>query len=163
VSASTTLIAPSAEYAHYGQGPPGGEFRVQNCRFGIRWIRSVVFGVVVAVWFCPPSPSGRAGYLADEGRGVTRVARAVSLDHGDVAEPAILTEHISAWSDARVDADDLLAIFDLTPAEQTRVQGFRRVAALYWLIMLRPAGPSSTRNPADTPQRQADRLLRLLT
>jgi aminoglycoside phosphotransferase len=77
-------------------------------------------------------------------------------------ELAILTEHISAWSDARLDAGNFLARFDLTRAEQTRVQDFRRLAALYWLIMLRPGGPSSTRNPPGTLQRQADRLLRLL-
>jgi aminoglycoside phosphotransferase len=40
-------------------------------------------------------------------------------------ELAILTEHISAWSDARLDADDLLALFDLTRADKTRVQYFR--------------------------------------
>lgn len=78
-------------------------------------------------------------------------------------ELAILTEHISAWSDARLDADDFLALFDLTRAEQTRVQDFRRLAALFWLIMLRPGNSSSTRNPPGTLERQADRLLRLLT
>lgn len=78
-------------------------------------------------------------------------------------ELAILTEHISAWSDARLDADDFLAMFDLTRAEQSRVRDFRRLAALYWLIMLRPGGPSSTRNPPGTLERQADRLLGLLT
>ena len=78
-------------------------------------------------------------------------------------ELAILIEHISAWSDARLDADDFLAMFDLTRAEEARVQDFRRLAALYWLLMLRPGGPSSTRNPPGTLEHQADRLLRLLT
>jgi Ser/Thr protein kinase RdoA (MazF antagonist) len=78
-------------------------------------------------------------------------------------ELAILTEHISAWSDAQLDAEDLLALFDLTRTEQTRVQGFRRLAALFWLLMLRPGSPSSIRNPPGTLERQADRLLRLFT
>ena len=78
-------------------------------------------------------------------------------------ELAILTEHISVWSDARLDADDLLAMFDLTRTEQTRVQHFRRLAALFWLFMLRPGSSSSARNPPGTLERQADRLLRLLT
>jgi Ser/Thr protein kinase RdoA (MazF antagonist) len=78
-------------------------------------------------------------------------------------ELAILTEHISAWSEAQLDAEDFLAMFDLTRAEVSRVQDFRRLAALYWLIMLRPGGPSSTRNPVGTLERQADRLLKLLS
>lgn len=77
-------------------------------------------------------------------------------------ELAILTEHISAWSDARMGADNFLTRFDLTQSEKTRIQNFRRLAALYWLIMLRPGGPSSTRNPPGTLRRQTDRLLRLL-
>lgn len=77
-------------------------------------------------------------------------------------ELATLTEHISAWSDARLDADDFLALSDLTRAEQTRVLDFRRLTALFWLIMLRPGNSSSTRNPPGTLERHADRLLRLL-
>lgn len=77
-------------------------------------------------------------------------------------ELAILTEHISAWSDARLDADDFLALFDLSRAEQTRVHDFRRLAALFWLIMLGQGGSSSTRNPPGILERQADRLLMLL-
>jgi thiamine kinase-like enzyme len=78
-------------------------------------------------------------------------------------ELAILAEHISAWSDARLDAGGFLALFDLTRAEQSRVQDYRRLAALFWLVMLRPGSSSSTRNPPGTLERQADRLLRLLT
>lgn len=78
-------------------------------------------------------------------------------------ELAILTEHISAWSDARLDAHDFLALLDLTRAEQIRVHDFRRLAALFWLIMLGPGSSSSTRNPPGTLQRQAERLLMLLT
>jgi len=78
-------------------------------------------------------------------------------------ELAILAEHISVWPEPWLDADDFLALFDLTRAEQTRVRDFRRLAALFWLIMLRPGSPSSTRNPPGALERQADRLLMLLT
>jgi Ser/Thr protein kinase RdoA (MazF antagonist) len=78
-------------------------------------------------------------------------------------ELAILTEHISVWPESRLDADDFLALFDLTRAEQTQVRDSRRLAALFWLIMLRPGTPSSTRNPPGALERQADRLLMLLS
>lgn len=78
-------------------------------------------------------------------------------------ELAILTEHISAWHDARLDADEFLNLFDLTRAEATRVHDFRRLAALFWLIMLRPGSPASSRNPPGTLERQAHRLLTLLS
>lgn len=77
-------------------------------------------------------------------------------------ELAILTERISAWSDAQLDADDLLALFDLTRAEAARVHDFRRLAVLYWLIIFRPGGTFSKRNPPGMPERQAQRMLGLL-
>jgi Ser/Thr protein kinase RdoA (MazF antagonist) len=77
-------------------------------------------------------------------------------------ELAILTEHITAWSDASLDANEFLSLFGLTRAEAVRVHDFRRLAALFWLIMLRPGSTSSTRNPPGTLERQAHRLLELL-
>jgi len=38
----------------------------------------------------------------------------------------------------------------------------RRLAALFWLILLLPGGQASGRNPPGTLRRQADRLLALL-
>lgn len=103
-----------------------------------------------------------ANYLWDDGQ--IRLVDFEDSGPSDRAfELAILTEHISAWSNAKPDADAFLAMFDLTRAEQIRVQDFRRLAALYWLIMLRPGTPSSARNPPDTLRRQAARLLSLLT
>jgi hypothetical protein len=78
-------------------------------------------------------------------------------------ELAILTEHISAWSDAGLAAGEFLSLFDLTSAETARVHDFRCLAALFWLVMLRPGTTSSTRNPPGTQQRQAHRLLQLLS
>ena len=87
-----------------------------------------------------------------------KLIRASDQDRDRTAQ--LLREHHAV---GRLDADEFLALFDLTRDEQTRVRDFRRLAALYWLIMLRPGGPSSARNPPGTLERQADRLLRLLT
>lgn len=76
-------------------------------------------------------------------------------------ELASLVEHLSAWSDAGLDADAFLGLFGLTAAERAAVLAFRRLAALFWLILLRPSGPASPRNPPGTLERQAHRLLGL--
>jgi thiamine kinase-like enzyme len=77
-------------------------------------------------------------------------------------ELAVLVEHISAWSGARLDADTFLALFGLTAAESARLLHYRRLAALFWLMILRPGGQASRRNPPGTLERQAARLLALL-
>jgi Ser/Thr protein kinase RdoA (MazF antagonist) len=77
-------------------------------------------------------------------------------------ELAVLVEHISAWSDAGLSADAFLALFDLTAAEQVRVREYRRLSALFWLMLLLPDGPAHRRNPPGTLERQAARLLLLL-
>jgi thiamine kinase-like enzyme len=77
-------------------------------------------------------------------------------------ELAVLVEHISAWSDAGLSADVLLALFDLTAAEQVKVREYRRLSALFWLMMLLPGSPAHRRNPPGTLERQATRLLHLL-
>ena len=77
-------------------------------------------------------------------------------------ELAILVEHISAWSDASLEADTFLAQFELTTSERARLRQWRRLAALFWMILLRPDGPASCRNPPGTLKLQASRLLTLL-
>jgi Ser/Thr protein kinase RdoA (MazF antagonist) len=77
-------------------------------------------------------------------------------------ELAILAEHLSAWLDAGLDAARILGSFELTAAERERLLQFRRLTALFWLVLLRPGGPASRRNPPGTLHRQADRLLELL-
>ena len=71
-------------------------------------------------------------------------------------------EHISAWPDGHLPATEFLARFELSRAEAARLLDFRRLAALFWLIMLRPGSRSSQRNPPGTQDRQAERLLALL-
>jgi aminoglycoside phosphotransferase len=77
-------------------------------------------------------------------------------------ELAILVEHLSVWLDGGLDADTFVTSFDLAAAEQARMAQFRRLAALFWLLLLRPGGRASRRNPPGTLRRQADRLLALL-
>ena len=77
-------------------------------------------------------------------------------------ELAMLVEHLSAWPDARLDTEAFLAGFSLTRPERSRLAGYRRLAALFWLLMLLPGGTASTRNPPGTLGRQASRLLTLL-
>ena len=77
-------------------------------------------------------------------------------------ELAVLVEHLSAWPDARLDTGPFLARFSLTGPEKTRLTESRRLSALFWLLMLLPGGPASTRNPPGTLDLQARRLLTLL-
>jgi Ser/Thr protein kinase RdoA (MazF antagonist) len=77
-------------------------------------------------------------------------------------ELAVLVEHISAWSDAGLPAEVFLALFDLTAAEQAKMREYRRLSALFWLMMLLPGSPAHRRNPPGTLERQAARLLLLL-
>jgi hypothetical protein len=65
-------------------------------------------------------------------------------------------------TDAQLDADTFLALFDLTTAETARLLQFRRLAALFWLTLLRPGSRARRRHPPGTLKHQADRLLALL-
>jgi aminoglycoside phosphotransferase (APT) family kinase protein len=77
-------------------------------------------------------------------------------------ELASLVEHLSAWPHTSLDATSFAARFSLTPAEKARLAGYRRLFALFWLLMLLPGGPASARNPPSTLRLQASRLLTLL-
>jgi Phosphotransferase enzyme family len=77
-------------------------------------------------------------------------------------ELAVLVEHLSAWSDSGLDGDMFLRAFELGGAERARLADCRRLAALFWLLCLRPGGEASLRNPPDTLRVQAERLLGLL-
>jgi len=77
-------------------------------------------------------------------------------------ELAVLVEHLSAWSDSGLDGDAFLRAFELSAAERSRLADCRRLAALFWLLCLRPGGSASLRNPPGTLRRQAERLLALL-
>jgi Ser/Thr protein kinase RdoA (MazF antagonist) len=106
--------------------------------------------------------SNLANFLWD-GRRVRLVDFEDSGPSDRAFELALLVEHISAWPDARLDAAAFLALFPLTTAEADRLLQFRRLTALFWLMILRPGSPGSRRNPPGTLERQAARLLGLLS
>lgn len=56
----------------------------------------------------------------------------------------------------------LLGSFGLSAAEQVRVREYRRLCALFWLMLLLSGRPGHDRNPPGTLERQAARLLLLL-
>jgi hypothetical protein len=91
---------------------------------------------------------GRRAYIVDfEDAGVSDPA----------AELARFAEHLSARG---MDVDSFCARFDV---DQTRLRAARRVWAMFWLWLLRPGGPSESRNPPGTADSQARRLLELLS
>lgn len=77
-------------------------------------------------------------------------------------ELAVLVEHLSAWSESDLDGDVFLRAFELSACERARLADCRRLVALAWLLLLRPGGKASLRNPPGTLRRQAERLLALL-
>jgi aminoglycoside phosphotransferase (APT) family kinase protein len=71
-------------------------------------------------------------------------------------ELAMLVEHVSAWRVGGLDADRFIDDFDLSVSERARLAGWRRLAALFWLLRLRSRGDPRLL------QGQAERLLALL-
>jgi Ser/Thr protein kinase RdoA (MazF antagonist) len=70
-------------------------------------------------------------------------------------EIAGLVEHIGTWREAGIDADDILARFDLTAAESERLRFFRRVFAIFWLHLVH-------KRPGPVAGQQAERVVSLL-
>jgi Phosphotransferase enzyme family len=129
---------------------------------GAEWFSSgVLDGLGVGDVVLGQGDSNLANFLWD-GIGV----RLVDFEDSGLSERAfelaVLVEHISAWSDAGLSADGFLALFNLTVAEQVKVREYRRLAALFWLMMLLPGSPAHRRNPPGTVERQAARLAVLL-
>jgi hypothetical protein len=58
--------------------------------------------------------------------------------------------------------DALLAHLPLPQGQGDRLRECRRLFGTFWLLMLLPGNPASTRNPPGTLDRQAERLLTLL-
>jgi hypothetical protein len=104
-------------------------------------------------------PHARLTDLGGPGLNVSQLAQCVTdmvAAHRTVDDCALVRR---AWQAA---ADAFLAVFGLTAAEQVKVREYRRLAALFWLMMLLPGSPAHHRNPPGTLERQAARLLLLL-
>jgi hypothetical protein len=92
--------------------------------------------------------------------------RMVDFEDSGVADRAfelsVFIEHVSVWSAIGLDADEFLRAFELTEAERARLADCRRLAALYWLLRLRPGGDVSSEGDPGLLGPQAQRLLTLL-
>ena len=77
-------------------------------------------------------------------------------------QPSFRSGPTCRWSRPGLDAGPFLARFSLTGPQMARLTEYRRLSALFWLLMLLPGGPASTRNPPGTLDLQASRLLTLL-
>jgi Ser/Thr protein kinase RdoA (MazF antagonist) len=73
------------------------------------------------------------------------------------SELALLIEHLSFRG---IDGERLGARFDV---DRRRLRAARRLWAMFWLRLLLPGGGSAERNPPGTAERQAQRLLDLLS
>jgi hypothetical protein len=100
----------------------------------------------------------RDPYLANYLWDGTRV-RIVDFEDSRLSDPAnevaLVLEHLStrdSWIEPPV--------FDVDPV---RLLAARRLWAMFWLWRLLPGGPSAHRNPPDTADLQAQRLLQLLS
>jgi thiamine kinase-like enzyme len=107
-------------------------------------------------WSCARADPGRPGHQF----------RIVDFEESGLSdrafELAVLVEHLSAWNESDLDGDVFVRAFELSAAERSRLADCRRLAALSWLLHLRPGGNASLRNPSDKLRRQAKRLLALL-
>ncbi len=112
-----------------------------------------------------PGDGNLANYLYDQETSTVHVVDFEESGRSDRAfELAELTEHVSAWSEAAVELTPELLRLPLGPAERSLLPGYRRLLALVWLLLLTSDGLTAhPRNPPGTTDRQADRLLSLLS
>jgi aminoglycoside phosphotransferase (APT) family kinase protein len=90
----------------------------------------------------------------------------VDFEDAGVSDPAYeaadLLEHVSVRLQGLIEADDLIGALGLSPSQQARLRGFRRLMAVYWLLMLRPGNPACHRNPPGSLEQQAAHVCRML-
>ncbi|MFF5110252.1 phosphotransferase family protein [Streptosporangium sp. NPDC000509] len=107
------------------------------------------------------SDSNLANYLWD-GKRIRLIDWEDSGRSDRAFELAEAVEHISQV-DGIFDGPALLEHLDLSVTETARVLAFRRLFAFSWMCMLGPGSSFSARNPYGTLERQAERLLGLLS
>lgn len=90
----------------------------------------------------------------------------VDFEDAGVSDPAYeaadLLEHVSVRLQELIEADDLIEALVLTPSQQARLRGFRRLMAVYWLLMLLPGNPAHRRNPPGSLEYQAAHVRQML-
>lgn len=90
----------------------------------------------------------------------------VDFEDSGISDPAYevadLVEHVSAWLPGLINEDDLIDALGFCVAQRARLLGFRRLLAVFWLLMLLPGNPGHRRNPPGSAERQAKRVLALL-
>jgi hypothetical protein len=91
--------------------------------------------------------------------GTSRTSSGLSDQAFEIAD---LVEHLSVWLRGVLVTEDLLRLL-LSDADAAEcVRQARRVLVFTWLNMLLPGKPAHRRNPPDSCERQARRLLQLL-
>jgi aminoglycoside phosphotransferase (APT) family kinase protein len=90
----------------------------------------------------------------------------VDFEDSGVSDPAYevadLVEHVSVWLPGLIGTGDLVAALEFSTEQEARLLGFRRIMAVFWLLMLLPGNPGHDRNPQGSLDRQAQRVLELL-
>lgn len=83
--------------------------------------------------------------------------------HDVATELADLVEHLGARATPNATWHSFVARFELDEAQRRRHLTARRALACWWFADLLPGGPAHPRNPAGTLERQAERVLGLLS
>jgi hypothetical protein len=78
-------------------------------------------------------------------------------------ELADLVEHVSGRLGGLLDPDAVVAAVGLTPGQVDRWSAYRRLMAMFWLVMLMPGNPGFDRNPRGATENQARHVLELLS
>ncbi|MGH3506980.1 MAG: phosphotransferase family protein [Nocardioidaceae bacterium] len=103
-----------------------------------------------------------ANYLWDGDR-----VRLVDFEDAGVSdrcyELADTIEHPSAFVDDTLDPEALVGALDLDDDQRSRVLGYRRLFACFWLVRLLPGGPAHHRNPPGTLEKYSTRATALLS
>lgn len=90
----------------------------------------------------------------------------VDFEDAGVSDPAYeaadLLEHVSVRLHGLLEAGDLVEALGLSRSQQARLHGFRRLMAVYWLLMLLPGSPAHHRNPPGSLDRQAAHVSQML-
>lgn len=95
-----------------------------------------------------------------------RVCRLVDFEDGGLSEPSFEladhAEHIANRLTGTFDPELLVDAVGLSTPERMRFEQYRRLWAIFWLLMLLPGRGGFRRNPSGTTEAQAEHVDRLL-